>query len=105
MEWTDIRENDILEYNPEFLQAYEEMRGRKFHESYSNVKPYIDKFFVVSRFDSKDSMNRSWSLRFKRSENGGNAPPSHGIMPKTGAFFEFPEGPPVFRIVSLAGDE
>jgi len=101
MEWADLREGDILEYNLQFLKAFEAKFGLPVDSKYSSLAGHLDKFHVVDKVVPKEGRDQM-DIHFK--DVGQGRPPTIPIQ-VTGEWFELPEGPPAFNIVSLVEEK
>jgi hypothetical protein len=97
MQWEDLKDGDILEYNPEFLQRFEEVKGRRLGEQYSVIENHVDKFHVVDHISNYTDTQINISFK----DVGTGVPPTIPIDKNTGAFFELLDGPPAFNILSI----
>jgi hypothetical protein len=90
MQWADLKPGDILEFNPKFLE-------------HMNTEVWVDKAQEKAPevFDITDMeiTGETMQLMFRWWDSNWS------IFTNNGALWSTPEGPSVFRVVSLSGDE
>jgi len=96
MRWIDLKPGDIVEINPDFLEAFVDKFGRKprFSRNSGGYMDFDTQFFVVREVHVQDK-NIKVTV-------DGHHPIS--ILPDTGALHKLNTGPSIFNIVSLSED-